>query len=148
MEVSMLRLLASPVLLLLTLLPSNALTTLKKTQRFTPMAATAYSGHSQRTAAGTIPHEGTVAADPAVLPLGSRIRVTNAGAYSGMYMVTDTGKKVNGRRIDIYLSSVAAAREFGKKVVLVQVLETGAGKPDARSKDSPISKINPVNSRS
>jgi 3D (Asp-Asp-Asp) domain-containing protein len=147
-EVSILRLLASPVLLLLTLLPSNALSTLKKIQRLTPMAATAYSGDSQLTAAGTIPHEGTVAADPAVLPLGSRIRVTNAGAYSGMYMVTDTGKKVNGLHIDIYLSSVAAAREFGKKVVLVEVLETGSGKQDARSKDSPISAITPLNSGS
>src|SRR5262245_14045832 len=37
------------------------------------------------TAKGTVTHEGTVAADPSVLPLGSRIRVSKAGPYSGEY---------------------------------------------------------------
>jgi rare lipoprotein A len=121
---------------------SLAWSTPKQTQRFTRMKATAYSGNSQLTAAGTVPHEGIVAADPVVLPLGSRIRVTDAGAYSGTYTVTDTGKKVCGRHIDIYLSSRVAAKEFGRKVVLVQVLETGSGRQDARNKDYPVSTFN------
>ena len=101
------------------------------------MEATAYSSHSQPTTAGTVPHEGIVAADPSVLPLGSRIRVMNAGEYSGIYTVTDTGSKIRGRHIDVYIPSRAAAKQFGKKIVLVQVLETGRGKRDARDKDIP-----------
>src|ERR1051326_6012051 len=49
------------------------------------MEATAFTLHSRPTAAGTVPHRGIVAADPAVLPLGSRIRITRAGAYNGIY---------------------------------------------------------------
>jgi rare lipoprotein A len=45
------------------------------------------------TAKGTLTHDGIVAADPAVLPLGSVIRVSGAGPYSGTYVVTDTGFK-------------------------------------------------------
>ena len=43
------------------------------------MQATAFVPATGATAAGTVPHEGIVAADPAVLPLGSRIRVTADG---------------------------------------------------------------------
>src|SRR5947208_1525704 len=70
--------------------------------------ATAHSVEGT-TAKGTVAHEGVVAADPAVLPLGSRIRVTGAGPYSGVYVVTDTGGKVNGRHIDLYLRNNAEA---------------------------------------
>jgi len=59
------------------------------------------------TAQGTVAHEGVVAADPTVLPLGSRIRVSGAGSYSGVYAVTDTGAKVTARQIDIYLRNGA-----------------------------------------
>ena len=66
-----------------------------------------------------------MAADPAVLPLGSVIQVTGAGEYSGVYAVTDTGSKIEGRKIDIYIPSTAQALEFGKKAVTVRVLQTG-----------------------
>ena len=58
---------------------------------------------------------GLVAADPAVLPLGSRIRVTGAGGYSGEYIVADTGALVKGRHIDIFMPSIAAAEEVWKQ---------------------------------
>ena len=99
------------------------------------MEATAFTLHSRPTAAGTVPHRGIVAADPAVLPLGSRIRITRAGLYNGIYIVTDTGNRIGGRHIDLYMRSTAEARQFGKKTVMVQVLDTGAGKEDARDKD-------------
>jgi 3D (Asp-Asp-Asp) domain-containing protein len=86
--------------------------------------ATAYSD-SGITAKGTFTHEGIVAADPSVLPLGSVIQVTGAGFYSGVYAVTDTGSKVEGRKIDIHLPSTHEAKEFGKKAVTVRVLQTG-----------------------
>jgi rare lipoprotein A len=82
------------------------------------------------TAKGTLPHEGIVAADPAVLPLGSVIRVTGAGVYSGTYAVTDTGSKIAGRKIDIYVPSPAEAKQFGKKMVIVRVLSRGDNRKD------------------
>jgi 3D (Asp-Asp-Asp) domain-containing protein len=84
------------------------------------------------TAKGTLAHEGVVAADPAVLPLGSRIRVSRAGAYSGVYVVTDTGAKVEGRHIDIYLRNNAEAKRFGRKTVTVRVLTRGDNRKDGR----------------
>jgi rare lipoprotein A len=71
---------------------------------------------------------GTVSADPAVLPLGSKIRVSGAGTYSGEYTVVDTGQKVKGLVIDIYVTSVREAKEFGKKQVEVEVLDLPAPK--------------------
>jgi len=90
--------------------------------------ATAFSRFGT-TSAGTEPHIGIVAADNRVLPLGTRIRVTQAGIYSGIYIVRDTGSKVQGRHIDIYIPNRAAARRFGKKIVRVRVLRWGSGEP-------------------
>jgi 3D (Asp-Asp-Asp) domain-containing protein len=84
------------------------------------------------TAKGTIAREGTVAADPAVLPMGTKIRISGAGAYSGVYVVTDTGRKVSGRHIDLYLSRNAEAKRFGRKTVTVHVLSYGNNKKDGR----------------
>jgi 3D (Asp-Asp-Asp) domain-containing protein len=84
--------------------------------------ATAYST-TGTTASGKQTRPGTVAADPSVLPLGSRISIRGAGAYSGEYTVTDTGPGVKGRRIDIFLADGAAAKRFGRRQVQVERLE-------------------------
>ena len=86
--------------------------------------ATAYTRQAV-TASGVEARSGLVAADPAVLPLGSRIQVSNAGTYSGVYTVADTGSKVLGRHIDIFMHSRTRAKVFGKKFVVVQVLRRG-----------------------
>jgi 3D (Asp-Asp-Asp) domain-containing protein len=88
--------------------------------------ATAFCLHG-KTAAGTRSHTGTAAADPAFLPLGSVVRVHNAGAYSGEYLITDTGARMTGRRIDLRLASPREARRFGKRMVWVQVVKWGDG---------------------
>jgi 3D (Asp-Asp-Asp) domain-containing protein len=67
----------------------------------------------------------TVAADPDILPLGTRILVSGAGKYSGQYVVTDTGKHVKGRRIDIFMKSRQEAKRFGVRPVTVQILSRG-----------------------
>lgn len=85
------------------------------------MRATAYTGHG-RTASGKHVRRGVVAADRRVLPLGTRVRVKNAGRYSGVYRVEDTGGRIRGRRIDIYMPSRGAARQFGRQTVKVEVL--------------------------
>ena len=89
--------------------------------------ATAYSREGQ-TASGTQTREGrTAAGDPDVLPLGTKVQVRGAGAYSGTYVVSDSGRKIQGREIDIFIDAPAEAKKFGKKPVWVRVI----GKPAA-----------------
>ena len=92
----------------------------------TVYTATAYSDFG-KTASGEVTHRHVVAADPDLLPLGTRIRIRRAGRYSGEYVVADTGGKIQGRRLDIYLPNEAKARKFGRRKVRVRVLELGDG---------------------
>jgi len=79
--------------------------------------ATAYCLQG-RTALGHGVRRGIIAADPRVLRLGSRVNL-GAGAYSGQYLVSDTGGAVRGRRIDIWVPSCAEARRFGRRTVTI-----------------------------
>jgi 3D (Asp-Asp-Asp) domain-containing protein len=88
---------------------------------------TAYSTRGT-TASGEQAQRRLVAADPAVLPLGSRIRISNAGPYSGEYKVGDTGAKIRGRRLDIHIANKSEAKEFGKKRVRVKVIKLAGPK--------------------
>lgn len=92
-----------------------------------PFTATAYSIEG-RTASGARAREGIVASDPDVLPLGSRIRVHDAGKYSGEYSVEDTGRAIDGHEIDIYVADDAEAKRFGKQRVRVEVLSYGGAR--------------------
>jgi 3D (Asp-Asp-Asp) domain-containing protein len=98
--------------------------------------ATAYSVEGTG-ASGKWSHPGTVAADRTVLPLNSRIRVYGAGRYSGEYTVEDTGGKVDGHHIDVYMPSNAEAKKFGRQRVKVLILNFGddeAKPPDPKQK--------------
>ena len=68
-----------------------------------------------------------VAADPDILPIGSRIKIKRAGRYSGEYVVADTGDKIQGRRLDIYMPTAKRCTKFGSKPVQVRVIELGDG---------------------
>jgi len=74
-----------------------------------------------RTALGHGVRRGIIAADPRVLRLGSRVNLAG-GAYSGQYLVSDTGGRIKGRRIDIWVPSCAEARRFGRRTVSLGVL--------------------------
>lgn len=74
-----------------------------------------------RTASGAGVRRGIVAADRRVLPLGSRIQI-EAGSYSGIYTVADTGGAVKGRILDIWMPSCVEAVRFGRKTVKVSVV--------------------------
>ncbi len=74
-----------------------------------------------RTATGGSVRRGIVAADPRVLPLGSRIQLS-AGSYSGTYTVADTGGAVKGRKLDIWVPSCVEAVRFGRRNVMVNRL--------------------------
>jgi len=85
--------------------------------------ATAYSLHG-RTASGMPVARGLIAADPAILPLGTRVRV-EAGSFSGEYVVADTGGAVKGHRIDIWTPTSREAMQFGRRAVKLTVLSFG-----------------------
>lgn len=51
------------------------------------------------TASGTTPQQGrTIAVDPSVIPLGSRVYIEGFGTY----IAEDTGSAIKGNRIDVY----------------------------------------------
>jgi 3D (Asp-Asp-Asp) domain-containing protein len=85
--------------------------------------ATAYSLRG-RTASGRPVSRGLIAADPSVLPLGTRVRV-EAGSFTGEYVVADTGGAVRGHRIDIWTPSSREAMKFGRRAVKLTVLSVG-----------------------
>lgn len=89
--------------------------------------ATAYAQHIDLTASGLHVHRHVVAADPDLLPIGSRIKIRHAGRYSGEYVVADTGDKIQGRKLDIYMPNARVCKKFGTKPVQVKVIELGAG---------------------
>lgn len=80
-------------------------------------SATAYCLKG-RTAMGHGVRRGLIAADPRILKLGSRVTI-NAGAWSGTYLVSDTGGAIKGRKIDIWVPSCGEARKFGRRSVQI-----------------------------
>jgi len=67
------------------------------------------------TATGTHTAPGTVAVDPSVIPLGSRLYVTGYGPGRAL----DTGGAIRGRRIDVWFASCARAMQWGRRTVTV-----------------------------
>ena len=94
------------------------------------MEATAYCLRGVTASGGTV-HRGTVAADPRVLPGGSRIRIRGDG-ITGTYTVEDEGAAMKGRRIDIYMPSCQQAKRFGRQRVVVTIERIGVPVPPAR----------------
>ena len=93
--------------------------------------ATAYNLPG-RTASGMRVAKGVIAADPRVLPLGTRVRL-EAGPYSGEYIVADTGSAVKGRKIDIWVPSYREACRFGRRNIKLSVLSYGGKRRAART---------------
>lgn len=90
---------------------------------FRRFEATAYCDYGI-TFSGVLVRRGIVAADPRILPIGSIIEV-RAGEYTGIYMVMDTGGKVKGKIIDIYMPDYDEAMQFGRQSVVLKVLRHG-----------------------
>ncbi|MCS6884963.1 MAG: 3D domain-containing protein [Acidobacteriota bacterium] len=93
------------------------------TSKVLEFIATAYSIRDY-TSCGVRALPGVVAADPAVLPMGSIIRLS-AGEYSGVYQVLDTGPSIRGKRLDIFVGSRNEAIRFGRRRVQVEILRCG-----------------------
>jgi 3D (Asp-Asp-Asp) domain-containing protein len=87
--------------------------------RILVMEATAYTWTGNRTASGTWPAVGTVAVDPKVIPLGSRLYVEGYGEA----VAEDTGGLVKGNIIDVYLPTEDECWQWGRRMVEVRVIE-------------------------
>jgi 3D (Asp-Asp-Asp) domain-containing protein len=87
--------------------------------------ATAYCKGST-TAAGVNVRRGIAAADPRLLPVGSVVTLaTGDPEYNGVYTIMDTGPKVQGRILDLYIWSCHEALKFGRRKIEVTVLRLG-----------------------
>jgi 3D (Asp-Asp-Asp) domain-containing protein len=58
--------------------------------------------------------EGIVAADPRVFPLRRHVELTSGGRSLGRFLIADTGSKIKGRALDIWVPSCAEARRRGR----------------------------------
>lgn len=91
----------------------------KERPRTLLVEATAYTWTGSRTATGTWPRVGTIAVDPKVIPLGTKMYVEGYG-YG---VAEDTGSAIVGYKIDVYLPSRAEALKFGRRMVRITLLE-------------------------
>lgn len=86
------------------------------------MESTAYYGHTI-TASGLKPVRdpngiSTVAVDPKVIPLGSKVYVSGYGVA----IAADTGGAIKGNKIDVFLNTYEECRQWGRKSVTVELL--------------------------
>lgn len=101
----------------------------KKVLQFTVTAYTSGYESTQKkkgdplyaiTASGKRATEGlTIAADWRVLPKGSRVYIEGVGER----VVEDKGGAIKGNKIDVYFENLKDAREFGKQVLNVTILD-------------------------
>jgi 3D (Asp-Asp-Asp) domain-containing protein len=79
---------------------------------------------------------GIIAADPRFFPMARYVELYVGRKYYGRYLVDDTGRKIRGNHIDVWMASCGDARKFGVKrgtAVLMprlpQVRQAGSPKP-------------------
>jgi 3D (Asp-Asp-Asp) domain-containing protein len=83
--------------------------------------ATAYCYTGNRTYTGTWPSRGTIAVDPEVIPLGSKLYVEGYGEG----IAEDTGGAIRGEIIDLYMLDRNEALSWGRRQVEVRIIEEG-----------------------
>ena len=62
-------------------------------------------------------HQGAIAADPRVLRRNTVVTIVGRGTY----VVKDTGGAIKGNRVDLWMPSCKAARNFGRRKVILIV---------------------------
>jgi hypothetical protein len=101
-------------------------------QRRAP-AQPAIRGHGLRaTGRDCIGNAGTAGpggCGPTHLAAGHGITVRDGVQILGTFTMTDTGSKIQGRHIDIFIADPEKAKQFGKKMVKVRVLRCGQRSP-------------------
>lgn len=81
--------------------------------------STAYTYTGRNTATGTKPGPGTIAVDPKVIPLGTKLYIEGYG-YG---VARDTGGAIKGNKIDVFFQSEAACRNWGRRTVNVHIVK-------------------------
>ena len=87
--------------------------------------ATGYSandpaqGTNNITATGKEIKTEMIAVDKKIIPLGTKVEIKDIGIFTA----EDTGGKIKGNRIDIYFETKEEAKNFGRKVIWVRVLD-------------------------
>ncbi|WP_242961496.1 3D domain-containing protein [Peptostreptococcus faecalis] len=81
--------------------------------------ASAYTGHTI-TASGQKPRWGTIAVDPKVIPLGSKVYVPY---FDKVFIANDTGGIIKGTKIDIFMTSYSQMMNFGRRNIDIVVLD-------------------------
>ena len=78
------------------------------------------------TASGVNVRSGIAAADPDLLPVGSVVQIDKLPErYNGIYTVMDTGPKVHGRHLDLYIWNCDEALQLGRRQMAITVLRMG-----------------------
>lgn len=83
------------------------------------------------TASGKKASDGTVAVDPKIIPLGSKLKIKG---MEKTFVALDTGGAIKGNRIDIWCASHKAALLQGRKKLTVTILPEKS--PSAKSAKS------------
>ena len=83
--------------------------------------ATAYCYTGNRTATGTWPSRGTIAVDPTIIPLGTRLFVEGYGEG----IAEDVGGAIQGEIIDLYMLDRNEALSWGRRQVEVRIIGEG-----------------------
>lgn len=69
---------------------------------------------------GDYVHDGAVAVDPNVIPLGAKLRIEG---MKGIYVACDTGEVIKGKKLDIWLKTELTCDTFGRQHRQVWIIE-------------------------
>ncbi len=76
------------------------------------------------TASGTYAKMGTVAVDPRVIPLGTKMYIvsTDGSVVYGYCTAEDTGGAIKGNKVDLFYNTTSECMQFGRRSVYVYIL--------------------------
>ena len=80
------------------------------------VTAYAYCYHS-RTSSGTMANTGTVAVDPRIIPIGTKLYIPGYGWGKAL----DKGSAIKGNKIDIWFPSVRECLNWGIRKVKIKI---------------------------
>ena len=104
---------------------ANAPKTYKKVLTMRASAYTYGNDGGNYTCLGQPTRRGIVAVDPDVIPLGSKLYIESTdGKYIyGEAVAGDTGGAIKGNKIDLFVESASECRAFGRRNVVVYILD-------------------------
>jgi len=80
-----------------------------------PVEITAYCLTRTQTRRGRYVRAGIIATDPRLFPLARYVELYVGRRYLGRFLVDDTGLKIKGNKIDVWMPTCREARIFGRR---------------------------------